>query len=62
MYASAYSASESKEFILDSGASSHMSGDISLIHDAAEKKCVISVANGQHLNSELIGKFCNFFR
>lgn len=56
MFASAYSATHSNEYVLDSGASSHMAGDLSLLHETKSKKCVITVANGQQLNSEVIGK------
>ncbi|XP_063392795.1 uncharacterized protein LOC134678253 [Cydia fagiglandana] len=56
MSAPAYSATHSKEYVLDSGASALKSGDLSLLHDAKNKKCVITVANGQQLNSVVIGK------
>ncbi|XP_063634856.1 uncharacterized protein LOC134805947 [Cydia splendana] len=55
MSAPAYSATHSKEYVRDSGTSAHKSGDLSLLHDAKSKQCVIKVANGQQLNSVVIG-------
>ncbi|KAI5641778.1 gag-polypeptide of LTR copia-type domain-containing protein [Phthorimaea operculella] len=54
MFASAYSATTADEFIIDSGASSHMCSDKKLVEDVQKKKCVISVANGHKLDCEYI--------
>lgn len=54
--ASAYSASSTGEFIIDSGATNHMVSDSNLVHETTSKRCVISIANGDSLQSESLGK------
>lgn len=56
MLASAYSASSTGDFIIDSGATNHMSCDPSLVEDTTSKRCAISIANGESLSSESLGK------
>lgn len=56
LYAAAYSACTSEDFIIDSGATVHLAGNQELLHETKKKKCLISIANGEQLSSELIGK------
>lgn len=56
LLASAFSACCSKEFVLDSGATTHMCADSDLVRDTTQNKCSIYMANGEQLSSERLGK------
>ncbi|CAH0719652.1 unnamed protein product, partial [Brenthis ino] len=56
LFATAYSTSHLNEFIIDSGATAHMCADSTLVQDPVNKKCAITVANGQQLQCEMVGK------
>lgn len=58
MLASAFTATPTAttEFIVDSGASAHMVNDDKLVEDRRQNLCNISVANGQTITSNFIGK------